>query len=80
MVVISHSTSQIIDAKMIYVLKEGWLVERGTNDELDENNGTYRQNFNASARSLNPVTDGGGGPYVRCLRSKRASSILRLRD
>jgi len=52
-VVISHSISQIIDAEMIYVLKEGRLVEHGTHEELYENNGTYREIFNASARSLN---------------------------
>ncbi|HKO97397.1 MAG TPA: ABC transporter ATP-binding protein [Pyrinomonadaceae bacterium] len=52
-VVISHSISQIIDAEMIYVLKEGRLVESGTHDELYERNGTYREIFNASARSLN---------------------------
>lgn len=52
-VVISHSISQIIDAEMIYVLKEGRLVESGTPEELYENNGTYREIFNASARSLN---------------------------
>lgn len=52
-VVISHSISQIIDSDMIYVLKEGRLVEHGTHEELYENNGTYREIFNASARSLN---------------------------
>lgn len=52
-VVISHSISQIIDAEMIYVLKEGRLVEQGTHEELYENNGTYHEIFNASARSLN---------------------------
>jgi ABC-type multidrug transport system fused ATPase/permease subunit len=52
-VVISHSISQIIDAEMIYVLKEGRLVEHGTHEELYENDGTYREIFNASARSLN---------------------------
>jgi ABC-type multidrug transport system fused ATPase/permease subunit len=52
-VVISHSISQIIDAEMIYVLKEGRLVEHGTHDELYDNDSTYREIFNASARSLN---------------------------
>jgi ABC-type multidrug transport system fused ATPase/permease subunit len=52
-VVISHSISQIIDAEMIYVLKEGRLVESGTHEELYEHDGTYREIFNASARSLN---------------------------
>lgn len=52
-VVISHSISQIIDADIIYVLKEGRVVEHGTHEELYDNNGTYREIFNASARSLN---------------------------
>jgi ABC-type multidrug transport system fused ATPase/permease subunit len=52
-VVISHSISQIIDADIIFVLKEGRVVEHGTHDELYEMDGTYREIFNASARSLN---------------------------
>jgi ABC-type multidrug transport system fused ATPase/permease subunit len=52
-VVISHSISQIIDADIIYVLKEGRVVEQGTHEELYDNDGTYREIFNASARSLN---------------------------
>jgi ABC-type multidrug transport system fused ATPase/permease subunit len=52
-VVISHSISQIIDSDIIYVLKEGRVVESGTHEELYEKDGTYREIFNASARSLN---------------------------
>ncbi len=52
-VVISHSISQIIDSDVIFVLKEGRVVESGTHDELYENGKTYREIFNASARSLN---------------------------
>ncbi len=52
-VVISHSISQIIDADIIFVLKEGRVVEHGTHEELYDRNGTYREIFNASARSLN---------------------------
>ncbi|MBO9593264.1 MAG: ABC transporter ATP-binding protein [Niabella sp.] len=52
-VIISHSISQIVDADMIYVLKEGHVVERGTHEQLVAQNGTYREIFNASARSLN---------------------------
>ena len=52
-VVISHSISQIIDADVIYVLKEGRAVEHGTHEELYDRNGTYREIFDASARSLN---------------------------
>ncbi len=52
-VIISHSISQIIDSDVIYVLKEGRVVEIGTHDELYEPHGTYFEIFNASARSLN---------------------------
>ncbi len=52
-VVISHSISQIIDSDVIYVLKEGRVVEIGTHHELYEKHGTYFEIFNASARSLN---------------------------
>ncbi len=52
-VVISHSISQIIDSDVIYVLKEGQVVEIGTHDELYDKGGTYFEIFNASARSLN---------------------------
>jgi ABC-type multidrug transport system fused ATPase/permease subunit len=52
-VVISHSISQIIDSDLIYVLKEGRVVEIGTHEELYEKHGTYFDIFNASARSLN---------------------------
>ncbi|CAN5275763.1 hypothetical protein BH20ACI1_BH20ACI1_26200 [soil metagenome] len=52
-VIISHSISQIIDSDIIFVLKEGRIVEHGTHEELYEQNGAYREIFNASARSLN---------------------------
>ena len=52
-VVISHSISQIIDSDVIYVLKEGRVVEVGTHDDLYDQGGTYFGIFNASARSLN---------------------------
>ena len=52
-VIISHSISQIIDSDVIYVLKEGRVVEAGTHEELYRRGGTYSEIFNASARSLN---------------------------
>jgi ABC-type multidrug transport system fused ATPase/permease subunit len=52
-VVISHSISQIIDADVIFVLREGRVVEHGTHEELYERGGAYSEIFNASARSLN---------------------------
>lgn len=51
--VISHSISQIIDSEVIFVLKQGRVVESGTHLELYEKGGTYSEIFNASARSLN---------------------------
>lgn len=52
-VIISHSISQIIDADMIYVLKQGRLVESGRHETLMNNDNVYREIFEASARSLN---------------------------
>lgn len=52
-VVISHSISQIIDADIIFALKEGRVVEHGSHEELYEREGAYREIFDASARSLN---------------------------
>lgn len=52
-VIISHSLSQILDSDMIYVMKKGAVVENGTHEELYEKEGTYREIFDASARSLN---------------------------
>ena len=52
-IVISHSLSQIIDSDCIYVMKKGHLVEQGTHAKLYDLPGTYREIFDASARSLN---------------------------
>lgn len=52
-VIISHSLSQILDSDKIYAMKKGHVVESGTHDELVQMNGTYREIFDASARSLN---------------------------
>lgn len=52
-IIISHSLSKILDSDKIYVMKKGRVVESGTHDELIDLNGTYREIFDASARSLN---------------------------
>ncbi|MFT4094544.1 MAG: ABC transporter ATP-binding protein [Niabella sp.] len=52
-VIISHSISQIVDADIIYVLKQGKVVEYGTHEELSKKPGVYKEIFDASARSLN---------------------------
>jgi ABC-type multidrug transport system fused ATPase/permease subunit len=52
-IIISHSISQIIDSDRIYVMKNGAIVEFGTHDEIYQMHGTYREIFDAMARSLN---------------------------
>lgn len=52
-VIISHSISQIVDADVIYVLKQGHVVESGTHESLIKQPGVYKEIFDASARSLN---------------------------
>ncbi|MEZ4909656.1 MAG: ABC transporter ATP-binding protein [Saprospiraceae bacterium] len=52
-VIISHSISQIIDAKNIIVLEKGLIVEKGTHESLFQQKGPYYNIFNAMANSLN---------------------------
>lgn len=52
-IIISHSISQIIDADYMYVLKEGRVVEEGVHDQIYQQQGTYREIFDAMTRSLN---------------------------
>lgn len=52
-VIISHSLAQILDSDQIYVMKKGHVVESGKHEDLYEQNGVYREIFDASARSLN---------------------------
>ncbi|MCC8145097.1 MAG: ABC transporter ATP-binding protein/permease [Bacteroidales bacterium] len=52
-ITISHSISQIIDSDRIYVMKDGYIVESGTHEEIYKLNGTYKDIFDAMARSLN---------------------------
>ncbi|MDR0505425.1 MAG: ABC transporter ATP-binding protein/permease [Dysgonamonadaceae bacterium] len=52
-IIISHSISQIIDSDMIFAMKQGRVVESGTHEEAYRQNGTYKEIFDASARSLN---------------------------
>ena len=52
-IIISHSISQIIDADYIYVMKQGEVVENGTHEEVYDLNGTYKEIFDAMAKSLN---------------------------
>lgn len=52
-VIISHSISQIIDAKNIVVMEKGRVMEKGTHEELYQNRSTYYNIFMAMANSLN---------------------------
>ncbi|MBB4035303.1 ABC-type multidrug transport system fused ATPase/permease subunit [Dysgonomonas hofstadii] len=52
-IIISHSISQIIDSDCIFVMKNGRVVESGTHDEIYHQEGTYKEIFDAMARSLN---------------------------
>jgi len=52
-IIISHSISQFIDSEMIYVLKNGRIVEQGAHEEVYSQDGAYKEIFDASARSLN---------------------------
>ena len=52
-VIISHSISQIIDADCIYVMRNGSIVQNGPHEELYREGGTYKEIFDAMARSLN---------------------------
>ncbi|MCL2597992.1 MAG: ABC transporter ATP-binding protein/permease [Paludibacter sp.] len=52
-IIISHSISQFIDSEMIYVMKQGRVVEYGSHQEVYHQNGAYKEIFDAAARSLN---------------------------
>lgn len=52
-IIISHSISQIIDADIIYAMKEGQIIEYGTHEEVYKKGGIYKEIFDASARSMN---------------------------
>ena len=52
-IIISHSISQIIDADIIYALKEGRVEQSGDPDEVYKKGGIYKEIIDASARSLN---------------------------
>ena len=52
-IIISHSISQIIDADLVYALRNGRVEEWGTPDEIYKKGGIYKEIIDASARSLN---------------------------
>ena len=52
-IIISHNLSQIIDADIIYALKDGRVMQSGTTDEVYQQGGIFKEIFDASARSMN---------------------------
>ncbi|WP_282628988.1 ABC transporter ATP-binding protein [Empedobacter sedimenti] len=52
-IIISHSISQIIDADYTYVMNQGEVVEHGIHEDVYKMNGTYKEIFDAMAKSLN---------------------------
>lgn len=52
-IIISHSISQIIDSDKIYAMEQGKVMESGAHDEIYDQNGIYKNIFDAMARSLN---------------------------
>ncbi|MFU8926890.1 ABC transporter ATP-binding protein [Acinetobacter puyangensis] len=52
-IIISHSLSQIIDADYTYVMQEGEIVEHGEHYALYQQQGVYKNIFDAMAKSLN---------------------------
>jgi len=52
-IIISHSLSQIIVADYTYVMQDGMIVEHGEHHQLYQQQGVYKNIFDAMAKSLN---------------------------
>ncbi|MGR0305480.1 ABC transporter ATP-binding protein [Acinetobacter beijerinckii] len=52
-IIISHGLSQIIDADYTYVMQDGEIVEHGEHHQLYQQQGVYKDIFDAMAKSLN---------------------------
>ena len=50
--VIAHRLSTIVDAKQILVMHEGQIIERGSHNELMEQNGRYAEMWNLQLREI----------------------------
>ena len=49
-IVIAHRLSTILKADRILVLKDGWICEKGTHEELLQKNGVYRELYETQFR------------------------------
>jgi len=56
-VVISHRLSNIVDADMIYLMKDGEIAEQGTHSELIRKKGMYYEMFEAQAEKYREQKD-----------------------
>lgn len=52
-IIISHNISQIIDADVVYALKDGHVEQCGNPDDVYKKGGIYKEIIDASARSMN---------------------------
>ncbi len=48
--IIAHRIQSVMNADLILVLDQGWIVQRGTHDELMAQEGIYRQIYDVQAR------------------------------
>ena len=46
MIIIAHRLSTVVDADIIYLVREGRILEKGSHKELMELNGRYAYMFN----------------------------------
>ena len=50
--VIAHRLSTVVNADLIIVLSDGKIVERGSHDQLLDENGHYKQLYNVQFGSI----------------------------
>ena len=58
-IIIAHRLSTIRNADMIVVLKDGVIAQKGTHDELMEQEGTYKDLYETQRKAA--TEDGGEG-------------------
>lgn len=50
MIIIAHRLSTVVDADIIYLFRDGKIIEKGSHKELMEKNGRYAQMFNVQKK------------------------------